>query len=255
MIERRLWTREETLVALNLFLQTPFGRLHARNPEIIETAALIGRTPSALAMKCCNLASLDSTLNARGIRGLRAVSELDKQVWGEFHKNPETVAFESEVAWADASKRKPREDNQVVWETVEGKDRTAVTRIRVNQHLFRRIILTSYHHACAVCDLPISELLVASHIVGWAVDVANRMNPRNGLCLCAIHDRAFDRGLLHIDDTCTISIAESVVRIRDRVAVDQYFLRFEGQEIRMPERWLPDPAFLRRHCELLGQAG
>lgn len=254
-MERRLWTREETLVALNLFFQTPFGRLHGRNPEIIETAAQLGRTPDALAMKCCNLAALDPALKARGIRGLSAGSKLDKQVWDEFHENPDSVAFESEIAWAEVSKREPRVDDRLRWEPVEGKDRAAVTRIRVNQHLFRAIILTGYHHACAVCDLPITQLLVASHIVGWVADAANRMNPRNGLCLCAIHDRAFDRGLLHIDDTYTISIAESVIRIKDRLAVDQYFLRFEGREIQMPERWLPDPVFLRRHIELLGQTG
>ena len=42
----KLWTRDETLVAFNLYCRTPFGRLHARNQEIIELASALGRTPT-----------------------------------------------------------------------------------------------------------------------------------------------------------------------------------------------------------------
>ena len=56
---KRGWTRDELLVAFNLYCKTPFGRLHQRNPEIIRLASALGRTPSALAMKLVNFASLD----------------------------------------------------------------------------------------------------------------------------------------------------------------------------------------------------
>ncbi|MCG3171790.1 MAG: hypothetical protein CALGDGBN_03488 [Pseudomonadales bacterium] len=52
------WSREQLKLAFHLYCQLPFGRLHSGNPEIIELAAVIGRTPGALAMKLVNFASL-----------------------------------------------------------------------------------------------------------------------------------------------------------------------------------------------------
>ena len=76
---RLAWTRDETLVAFNLYCRTPFGKLHARNPEIIEVAASLGRTPNALAMKCCNLAAFDEALQMREIKGLSKASKPSSQ--------------------------------------------------------------------------------------------------------------------------------------------------------------------------------
>jgi len=52
------WTREQLILAFNLYCKLPFGRLHHRNPQIIELAGMIGRTPSAVAWKLSNFASL-----------------------------------------------------------------------------------------------------------------------------------------------------------------------------------------------------
>lgn len=251
----RPWSRDETLVAFNVYCRTPFGRLHARNPEIIRVAGLLGRTSGALAMKCCNLAALDPSLQQRGIRGLAKVSHVDKLVWDEFERRPETVGFDSEVAVATLSHKQPRMVHSVDWEDIHGVDRNAVTRIRVNQHLFRSMVIAGYREACAVCGLPLVRLLVASHIVGWAIDPANRMNPRNGICLCALHDRAFDSGLLNVGDDYTISLARSLHRMPETEAVQSYFLTYEGRTIQLPDRWRPDPLLLKRHIELVGAAG
>jgi putative restriction endonuclease len=88
-------------------------------------------------------------------------------------------------------------------------EREAITKARVNWNLFRSIILSSHAEKCAVCRLPISSLLVATHIVPWSIDPNVRMNPCNGICLSSLHDRAFDRGLLNID-------ADHQIRMRDR---------------------------------------
>ena len=48
---RRNWTREETILAFELYCQTPFGKIHKENPDIIELAKLINRTPSAVGLK------------------------------------------------------------------------------------------------------------------------------------------------------------------------------------------------------------
>jgi putative restriction endonuclease len=54
-MERRNWTRNELIVAFNLYCRTPFGRIDRRNPEIIALAAALDRTPSAVSWKLANL--------------------------------------------------------------------------------------------------------------------------------------------------------------------------------------------------------
>ncbi len=77
---QRLWTREELILAINLYCKLPFGRLHRNNPEIIHLAKLIGRTNSSVAYKLVNFASLDPSLQARGIKGAPNASNLDKEI-------------------------------------------------------------------------------------------------------------------------------------------------------------------------------
>jgi HNH endonuclease len=251
---RNIWTRDETLVAFNVFCRTPFGRLHARNREIIEVAERLGRTPSALAMKCCNLAAFDARLAARGIKGLPKTSRVDEDVWNEFREHPEDLTFECEQAYARLLGRQLRAEPEVVWEDVQGLDRSAVTRVRVNQHFFRSLVISGYRGRCAVCELPITALLVASHIVPWCVDMGARMNPENGICLCVIHDRAFDRGLLMINADYRISVDSSLAELGSSGPVVDFFLKYDGRNIFLPDRWLPAPMFLNRHADLVADA-
>ena len=213
------WTRDEALVAFNVYCRLPFGKLHGRNPEIIRTASLLGRSPNSLAMKCCNLASLDPAQRDRGVTGLQKVAQLDREIWSHFAANPEQLSFESEVALAKFAGRTVEEESAaesatdssaasaVRWDDVAGLDREALVRVRVNQRFFRSLILASYDTACAVCGLPIPSLLVASHIVPWSVDNSLRMNPHNGICLCSLHDCAFDAGVMLIDKAFKVRIA------------------------------------------------
>lgn len=245
------WTRDEVLIALNLYCRTPFGRLHARNPDIVRVSAALGRTPSALAMKCCNLAAFDPSLRERGIVGLQKTSQLDAQVWSEFTADPETVGFQSELQAADVLGQPVQQVETVTWEDVQGLDREAVTRVRVNQAFFRSLVISGYNEKCAVCKLPIRRLLIASHIIPWSVDTSLRMNPRNGICLCALHDRAFDSGFLAISEKYTIELSKSLDPHREHAVVQENFVRHEGKEIHLPDRWLPDPRLLARHRQLV----
>ncbi|MBI1785687.1 hypothetical protein HYR69_11140, partial [Candidatus Sumerlaeota bacterium] len=94
------WTHEEHIVAFNLYCQLPFGKLHQGNPRIIELASLLGRTPDSVAMKLNNFASLDPSLQRRGIRGLQSAAKGVKRVWAEFGEDPERLVFESEYLLA-----------------------------------------------------------------------------------------------------------------------------------------------------------
>jgi putative restriction endonuclease len=264
------WSRDEALVAFNVYCRLPFGKLHARNPEIQRIAALLGRSPDSLAMKCCNFASLDPAQRERGVSGLQKVASVDRAVWEQFESDPEMVTFESETALANLlghrldepgateleeplpSRKAVRAESR--WEDIAGLDRDAVVRVRVNQRFFRSMILASYNTACAVCDLPIPQLLVASHIVPWSMDKALRMNPCNGICLCALHDRAFDAGLMLIDTACTVRVSALDEPARSHPAVASVLLTYEGRTIRSPERWRPAVELLGRRL-LSGSGG
>ncbi|WP_198675264.1 hypothetical protein [Pleomorphovibrio marinus] len=92
---QRLWNREELILAINLYCKLPFGKLHRGNPEVIHLASLLNRTPNSLAYKLVNFASLDPSIQARGIKGAVNASKLDKEIWEEFYLNWEDAAFDN----------------------------------------------------------------------------------------------------------------------------------------------------------------
>src|SRR5215218_5380717 len=101
MAKGRDWTRDELLLAMNLYCKLPFGRLDQRNASIIALAANLGRTPGSLAMKLVNLASLDPAITSTGRRGLSGASALDRAVWQEFNSDWSALAAATEQLWAD----------------------------------------------------------------------------------------------------------------------------------------------------------
>jgi putative restriction endonuclease len=130
----------------------------------------------------------------------------------------------------------------------EGKERERIVRARVNQHFFRVTVLASYDFRCCITGLAIPELLTASHIAAWSRDPKNRMNPRNGLALNALHDRAFDRGLMGIGPDWKVRFAP--VLKRQRTMHDEglaWLLKFEGKEIARPRKFHPDAELLAEH--------
>lgn len=98
MAAGKRWTRDELLVALNLYHKLTFGQLHARQPVIVALAEKLGRGANSVAMKLSNFASLDPALKLRGIKGLAGASALDRAVWSEFHENLNEAAPASEEA-------------------------------------------------------------------------------------------------------------------------------------------------------------
>jgi len=242
------WTREELIVAYNLYCKLPFGRLHNRNPEIISLANLIGRTPSAVAWKLSNFARLDPSLQRRGIAGATHGSKRDKEVWDEFTQDWERLSFESEELLAQMKGASvERATNIDVSDLLAGMERETVVRMRVNQGFFRSAILAAYNSKCCITGLAIPELLNASHIVPWAVDSHNRLNPQNGLCLNAIHDRAFDRGLLTITPEYRVKLSPFIKTIQEDETIENFLLRYEGREIVLPDKFLPDVRFIEYH--------
>jgi len=126
----------------------------------------------------------------------------------------------------------------------KGEPRMVLTRI--GQSLFRNSVLSSYDFQCCVSGLRVKSLLIASHIVPWKIDVQNRLNPHNGLCLSALHDRAFDGGLISFDNDLKLLVAQSLQREKGNMVRDM-FLAYEGKQIRLPEKFRPNLEFVRYH--------
>lgn len=226
----------------------PFSKAVKTNPDVIRVAKMIGRTPSAVAFKLGNFGSFDPELKKRGIGGLPNVSRLDKEIWDEFNSNWEELAYESERLIAEFDKR-PIEDaaNIDVTDLPVGRERESVVKARVNQSFFRQAILSSYGGKCCITGMNIPSLLVASHIVPWSKDKDNRTNPRNGLCLNALHDRAFDNGLLTITKDYRVKFSRRLGDLGDSNFIKESFYSFEDKEITLPNKFQPDKGFLLFH--------
>jgi len=267
--ERRSWSQDELLIVFRLYCRTPFGRLHQRNPEIIELAELIGRTPGAVAMKACNFASLDPQQQARKIKALGNVSRADRELWEAFLDDSEGVAHEAEAAYASMTGKEavdyvPGIDSAV---TARGKktkakepalgdeptmpvgdtEKDALIKSRRVQSFFRAAVLTSYNNRCALTGLAIPELLNASHIIPWSADEKRRADPRNGICLNALHDRAFDRGLISFDENLRVIVSSVINNTEDCSLQRGQFVRISGCPLRLPERFQPEKAALDYH--------
>lgn len=245
------WTREEHILAFNLYCQIPFGAIHMRNPRIIELAKLLGRSVGSVSYKLSNFARLDPSLQARGIKGSQHGAKGEVEVWDEFADHPESLAFESEQLLANRLGKPLEEVSEISVRDLprEGVEREALIRIRVNQSFFRRRILSAYEYTCCVTGLAVRELLVASHIVPWSQDAKNRLNPRNGLCLNALHDRAFDRKLMWIDDRLTVRFAKCLRKPQTLDTAISWLLSFEGANLRVPQSFAPDSTFLKIRLE------
>ncbi len=251
------WTREHFLIALNLYCKLPFGKLHKGNPIIIATAQKMGRTPSSLAMKLCNFAALDPVQQARGIRGLPGATKQDRAMWDEFHANLFSLGTESEGLLHNLfTKDETMEVDFLLREKVRlvapsGPTETQATvKVRRGQQFFRQAVLTAYDVRCCISGINVPRLLVASHIKPWGKFPAERLNPRNGLCLSVLHDAAFDVGLITLDDKLNVVLSSRLRSFFPQPSLEQNFVPFEGKPIHSPVKLAePDENFLRYHRE------
>ena len=246
VMARRDWTREELIVVFNLYCKIPFGRIHYRNPQVIELAKAIGRSPSAVSWKLANFARLDPALKKRNIAGATHGARSEIEIWNEFNSNWEQLTFESERLLEAMTGQVPAAVEEAQ-EFPEGRTRESLVRTRINQGFFRAAVLAAYGNRCCITGLSVAKLLNASHIVPWAADLKNRTNPRNGLCLNAIHDRAFDCGLLTVTPDLRVKLSPKIKKASADNAVRDFIWRFEESPISLPRRFMPDESFLRFH--------
>ena len=248
---RKNWSREETILAYELYCRTPFGRIHSRNPEIIELANLIGRTSGSVALKMSNLARFDPELQKRNITAMPHGSKMDGIVFEEFSKDWQELSYQAQIIRAQLQNKDVAEI--IGLEDIEsipsGEYRERMMKTRVGQYFFRKSVLNSYGNHCCITGINKAELLIASHIKPWAVsdEHTERTNPSNGLCLNALHDRAFDKGLITLDEQLKVVLSPALKGVLPHEVVSDYFLRYEGRVISLPDRGRPSEMFLSYH--------
>jgi putative restriction endonuclease len=187
--------------------------------------------------------SLDETLDRKG---MAKASNLDRQIWTTFFAvlteqakslpSPDVLEF----GFSES------EQNIIVGLPL-GTNVQTITNVRQGQEKFRKMVLSSYDEKCAITGISHSELLVAGHIRPWALDAENRMNPKNGICLNRLHDKAFEDGLITILPSGSIAYsAELNLDTKSRM-----ILMNDTGVFNAPRRFRPDPVFLEYHRDVI----
>ncbi len=254
---REKWTREETILAFDLYCKTPFAKISKTNKDIIALANLLGRTPSSVGLKMSNLAHFDPELVARNIKGMSNASKLDKEIVEEFYNDWEELSYQAQLIMASRKKTDIKHiiTGYNIGPFSDGTDVELETRVRVGQHFFRLSVLNAYGNSCCVTGMKKPELLIASHIKPWkdSDSKTERTNPSNGLCLNALHDRAFDRGLITLDKQYRIIISDKLTDINMDENTRRWFFSYEKQQIMLPDKFLPGKAFIEYHNDVVFQ--
>ena len=241
------WEREQLLIAFKLYCELPFGKLHSKNPEIIKYAEKIGRTPSALAMKLGNIASLDPVITVSGRKGLSGASKVDKEMWQEMTSDWEVFSKQIIIAEEKLGLEQPKQELEEA--SYQGYTKQVQIQARVGQAFFRKCVLSAYDYKCCISGLSVPQLLIASHIVPWNKDEHNRLNPHNGLCLSVLHDKAFDIGLISINSDYTVATSPILKKYSDDSFLKAGISGCENKPLLLPEKFQPDQTFLKYHRE------
>lgn len=251
---RKLWTRDELILTLNLYLKLPFGKLHSRTPEIINLANLLGRTSGSIAMRLNNFASVDPYHKLRGIGGLPGGKKQVEPIWEEFINNKQELMFESERILA-LKENVILEDKFAELlkgtENLKGEYKLREVKTRVNQNVFRDIVLANYDKKCAVTGLDIPELLVASHIIPWSKNEKERLNPENGICFSPLYDMAYDKGYIGINEKYEILLCSEIKKKNKKGYYLKQFESLTGSKIIMPKKYYPNKEFLAFHLDVI----
>ena len=250
-----LWTRDEMILVLNLYLKLSFSKMDRRNSDVIRLAKIIGRTPNAVALRLVNYASYDPQLQRRGISGMAHGGKKCGEYWHEFINDRERLLFESERILAQREgttiEKKFEQDIRDIPQGITGETKVREVKTRVNQNVFRQIVLANYDGKCALTGIDISDLLVASHIIPWSENEQERLNPENGICLSSLYDKAFDKGLISFTNDKRVLFS---IRLKENVGKEYYSKYFEpiaDTELITPRKYHINPQFLEWHRDCI----
>ena len=242
-------------MAFTLYYLLPSKLVDKGSADIINLAQALDRTPSSVALKAWNIAAYDANRVARGRVGMTHGSKLDAQIWDEFAEKGDELIEEGVRLLGNAIDKNiasPQIRYAVVNLVPEGEEREVHRRERVNQQYFRNSLMANYGEKCCLTGLAVTELLVASHIKPWrdSNPKTERLNASNGILLNALHDKAFDKGLMTLSKNCEVILSPKLTR--DGITTEWLF-KYEGQKIAMPSIMPPSQVFIEYHQDVVFQ--
>lgn len=237
---RKSWREDELLLALNLYSKLQFGQLHSRNPKIIRLAEYMGRTPGSVAMKLCNFASLDPELPRKGLSG---ASNLDRKMWNKYFYDDALIMVSEKRMHSVFDKSGMIEPMKEELTDYCGNGVERLVQFCAHQSFFKTAVMSNFDGQCCLTGISTRELLTASYIIPWKSDIKNRLNPRNGLCLNALHAAAFCNGFITLDDNLQVLISSKLPRNHSHALI----LDFEGAKMEMPRKYMISKEFLNYH--------
>ena len=252
--KRRNWSREETILAMELYCRTPFSKISKSNSDIVYLAEKLNRTPSAVAKKMFNLAHYDPTLKARNVSSLAHTSKLDQVVFFEFYQNMHELYDQARTIKESLEIERCHDELNIDVEKIpEGGYKEYEMKNRVGQYYFRSYVLASYGNKCCVTGLSLPQLLIASHIKPWSVsdDKTEKTNPSNGLCLNRFHDIVFDKGLMTLDKSYRIIISSKFEQAGMDDDTRRWFMNYKGAQINLPDKFIPLQKFIEYHNDMI----
>ncbi len=114
---------------------------------------------------------------------------------------------------------------------------------------FRNRVLRAYEYRCAVCDFDVRLgntpiALEAAHIK-WH-QAGGPDEEVNGIALCTLHHKLFDRGAFTIGEESRIVVSEDA---HGSTGLKEWLLEFHGQALRKPQRpsYYPEQEFAKWH--------
>lgn len=193
----------------------------------------------------------------RNVTAMAHGSKLDGEIFSEFSRDWTNLSYQAQLIRAKLQNKDISEvidlgDIDVI---PAGKYRDQMMKTRVGQYFFRMTVLNSYENRCCVTGLKQPELLVASHIKPWKVsdERTERTNPANGLCLNALHDKAFDRGLITLDKRYKIIVSRKLKDTEMDSETKSWFMGYSDHQIILPDKFLPGKDFIEYHNDVIFQ--
>ena len=245
--KQKNWTREETMLAFELYCTIPKGKDTVYNEQIIALASAINRSVNSIKLKLQNFKSYDPSYTQDGRIGLNHGSKLDEEVCKEFLQNWNALIVETNEIKTRLKLSQFEQSILITQEIPIGGDIVRNQKVRIGQAFFRSALLAAYNHRCCFTGITVPELLRASHIKPWSAsdDINEKTNPQNGLLLNALHDAAFDKGLMTITADYKILVSKKLINENDDNKM--FFEKYHGRNMFLPSRFLPDRRFIEYH--------
>ena len=176
-------------------------------------------------------------------------------IWDEFANDRDTLLFESERILANyqgiSIENKFKENLKDIPVGITGETKLREVKTRVNQYVFRQIVLSNYNNQCALTGIDIPELLIASHIIPWASNEKERLNPENGICLSSLYDKAFDKGLISFTNDQHVILSTYLKGNTGKDYYDKYFMPIENAILITPRKYRINSLFLEWHRDCI----